>query len=64
MKNPIKIMLVAVLLIAVVTLVFVAFKKDKIVLEDEEGNQYVGYSSKISLKKSIPEVVTEVAEEK
>lgn len=52
MKNPIKVMLIAVLVISVITLALVLLKKEKIVLEDETGQRYVGYSAKLDIDKT------------
>ena len=49
MKNPIKIMVIAVLVISAITLAVVLLKKDKVVLEDETGARYVGYSAKLDV---------------
>lgn len=44
--NPIKLMLIITIVLLIATVAVVLFKKDRILLEDEEGNTLVGASGK------------------
>lgn len=46
-KNPTKVMLIITIVLVLAVIAVVLFKKDKIVLEDETGNQYTGVSGKL-----------------
>lgn len=45
-----KIMLIITMVVAISTLVIVLFRKDRVQLEDEEGNTLAGVSSKMNLQ--------------
>ena len=46
MNNHIKILLLVVLAVSLATLAMVVFKKNKVVLEGEDGKRLYGYSGK------------------